>query len=388
VKPARTWLWLAFGALALGASLSVAGALSQPAEQAFAYLAAFGFVTSTVVGALALLAMTYVVGARWFVVLRRLCLSLATVASILPALFLPVALALRVIYPWAGSSFASAETITAARRAQVFGHVWMSSGPFLLRAALYLIVWFAIAAALRRAARAQDRAKNSWFLTNRSAISAASLPLLGLTGSWAGFDWLMSAVPGWNMTSVGLYVLIGGFASALGVLAVLIDSARRHGVLPRAVSAAHSLALGRLLFAAVCLWAYIAVSQLIIVWIANLPREAAFYLPRARGGWRYLAALLVVGHFIVPFLLLLSRQWKERFVFVASLGAWIVLMHALDVYWMIAPSASSAPSLLALGPFLLLGALSLLTGLLHSSSEPAFPVRDPELARSLGYESP
>jgi hypothetical protein len=371
VKPARTWLWLALGTFAVGVGLSVVGAISRPAEQAFAYLAAFGFVASTVVGALALLAMTYVVGARWFVVLRRLCLSLATPCLALPVLFLPVAFDLHLIYPWAGSSLASADAITAARRAQAFGHVWMSSGPFL-----------------RRAARAQDRAEQSWFLANRTTMSAASLPALGLTGSWAAFDWLMSAVAGWNMTSVGLYVLIGGFASALGVLAVLVDSARRHHVLPKEVSAAHSLALGRLLFAAVCLWAYIAVSQLIIVWIANLPSEAAFYLPRARGGWRYLAALLIFGHFIVPFLLLLSRQWKERSAFVAALGAWIVLMHAVDVYWLIAPSAGAAPSLLALGPFLLVSACALLTGILRSSSEPAVPIRDPELPRSLGYESP
>jgi hypothetical protein len=264
----------------------------------------------------------------------------------------------------------------------------MSSGPFLLRAAVYLVVWLFIAEALRRAARAQDHRQNSWFLANRSAVSAAALPALGLTGSWAAFDWLMSAVAGWNMTSVGLYVLIGGFASALGVLAVLVDSARRHGILPKEVSAAHSLALGRLLFAAVCLWAYIAVSQLIIVWIANLPREAAFYVPRAVGGWRYLAALLIFGHFIVPFLLLLSRPWKERSAFVAALGGWIVLMHSVDMYWLIAPSANAAPSPLALGPFLLLSGSSVLIGIVRSSSQPAVPGHEPELARSLGYESP
>ncbi|MEO7037695.1 MAG: hypothetical protein ABI548_27275 [Polyangiaceae bacterium] len=385
---ARAWLWPTLGLLTVGVALSVIGMRYAPVEQACAYLAAFGFVASSVVGGLALLAITYVVGARWFVVLRRLGLGLAAPAAVLPILFLPVALSVALIYPWAGAPMASAEAVVAAHRAQIFGRPWMSAGPFFVRAALYLLVWVVIAEILRRAARAQDRGMASWFLTRRSAVSAAALPALGLTGSWAAFDWLMSAVPGWNMTSVGLYVLTGGFASALGVLAVVVERARRHGMLPKEVGAAHSLALGRLLFAAVCLWAYIAVSQLIIVWIANVPAEAAFYVPRARGAWRYLAALLLGGHFIVPFLLLLSRTWKERTAFVAGLGGWIVVMHAVDMYWLIAPSASPEPSVLGLGPFLVLGALSLVTGIARSSSDPAFPARDPDLARSLGYESP
>ena len=127
MKRTRTRLWVVLVTLAVGVGLSVAGALSQPAKQAFAYLAAFGFVASTVVGALALLAMTYVVGARWFVVLRGLCLRLAAPTAILPVLFLPIAWLLRVIYPWAGSSFASAEATTASRRAQAFGYVWIGT---------------------------------------------------------------------------------------------------------------------------------------------------------------------------------------------------------------------------------------------------------------------
>jgi hypothetical protein len=388
VNRTRAWLWRALTVAAIGAGVSVTTLVGQPVEHAFAYLAAFGFVSSTVVGALALLAMTYTVGARWFVVLRRACLTLTAPALLLPLLFLPIALTLRLVYPWAGSPLASAEELTAATRAQLFGRAWLSAGPFLLRAAFYLFVWVALAEAFRRAARAQDRGSESWLLTRRPAISAAALPALGITGTWAAFDWLMSAVPGWNMTSVGLYVLTGGFASALGVLAMLVHYGRVHGLFPKEVGSAHSLALGRLLFAAVCLWAYIAVSQLVIVWIANLPREAGFYLPRAHGAWRYVAGLLIFGHFVVPFFLLLSRNWKQRSRFVACLGAWIVAMHAVDVYWLVVPTARAAPSVLDVGPFLLLGAIALMVSILRSSSGPLVPAHEPELARSLGYESP
>lgn len=388
MKTPRSWLRAALGVAALGAGMSLASALSRPTECAFAYLAAFAFLSSTVAGGLALLALMHAVGARWFVALRRMGLTLATPALFLPVLFVPIALTLHVVYPWAGSSLVSAQAIAQARRAQAFGHVWMSPGPFLFRAGLYLFVWLAIAEALCRAGRGQERGRFAWLHRHRAAIGAVALPALALSGTWAAFDWFMSAVPEWNMTSVGLYVLTGGFASALGVLAVLAHFARLHGILPKEVGAAHSSALGRLLFAALCLWAYVAVSQLIIAWSANLPREAAFYVPRGRGAWRYLAALLMFGHFVAPFLLLLSRSWKQRSGFVAGLGAWLVVMHVVDMYWLIEPSAGCAPRALDIGPFLLLGALSLVVGIVRSPSQGAAAIADGELARSLGYESP
>jgi len=384
----RAFRYCALGVAVLGAALAFFGALRTPGELAFAYLAALGCVASTLVGALALLAMMQLLDARWFVVLCRICLALTTPTASLPLLFLPIALMVRWIYPWAGSLIATPESTAPTARAQLFGHPWLGAWPFLLRASLYLLVWIAIAEAFRRSARASDQRAESWFLKSRAAISALSLPALGCSGTWAAFDWLMSAVPSWNMTSVGLYFLSGGFASALGVLALLVHIARAGGRLPCEVGVAHCLALGRLLFAAVCLWAYIAVSQLIIVWSADLPREAAFYVPRARGGWRYLAALLIFGHFVVPFLLLLSRKWKESSGFLAGVGAWIAAMHAIDLYWLMVPSACVTPSILDTGPFLLLAALAVLIGALRSGNEPLVPLHDPELARSLGYQSP
>lgn len=378
-------LWIGIGGGALGAALCLGAVLRNGSELAFSYLAAFGFVASTLAGGLALFAILLTVGARWFVALRNVCLPAIAPVLLLPVLFLPVALTLRRIYPWAGSPLASSEAIAATQRARVFGQAWMSPGLFLARAAFYLLIWLVIAELFRRAALSGDR--TSWVRARRSTIAALSLPALLLVGSWSAFDWLMSAVPEWNMTSVGLYLLTGGFASAVGVAAVLVHRARTNQELPEQVGSAHSLALGRLLFAATCLWAYVAVSQLIIVWIANIPAEAAFYVPRAVGSWRSLAAVLIFGHFAVPFLLLLSRKWKQRSAFVAALGAWIVLMHAVDLYWLVVPSAGLEASVFDAGPFLLLSALVLSVGAARARAS-AQPVDDSDLARSLGYESP
>jgi hypothetical protein len=375
------WLVTIVGGAMLGYGL-----WARRHAEAIAYLAAFGALFSTVLGALALLAMMRTLHARWFVALRGLAVALCSTTLLLPVLFLPIALALAELFPWAAAPRANAE-LWHTRRAQLWGHDWLGSGWFWLRSAVYLALWVALAAYLRRAerARAEPRPERRARVT---AISAVALPMLGFSGSWAGFDWLMSALPGCNLTSFGLYLLTGGFCAALGSFALLVFGAKQRNVLPAEVGEAHALALGRLLLSSVCLWAYIAVSQLIIVWIADIPREAAFYLPRARGSFRAIAGLLVAGHFIVPFFLLLSRSWKQRFGFLAWLGGWLVLMHALDLYWLVVPSSSPAASWLDAGPFLFMAGLSTLFSHARFSRANAVPARDPELARSLAYESP
>ena len=378
---------VALGVAFVGGALFVSPALRGSQQAMLAYLAAFGFAFTTALGGLSVLMIGYVVGARWFVVLRRLAEAISSTVAPLPIFFIPIVASLPVIYPWAQPTrlMLGAEPV---RQVALWGQLWLSPTWFVVRGALYLGAWLTLAEVLRRGSIAQDRGALSWSKRQRPALSAVGIPALGLTATFATFDWLMSAVPGWNMTGVGLYVLTGGFTSAVGILAVLLAWARNGDLLPSEVGAAHAHAVGRLLLSGVCLWAYLGVSQLIIVWSANLPRESAFYLDRTPGLWRYVAGILVAGHFVVPFLLLLSRALKRRPVFVAALGGWLVLMHALDLYWLIVPGGERRPSVLDAAPFLLLGGVMACVGLRRFFRATAVPQNDPELERSLRYESP
>jgi hypothetical protein len=381
------WTRLGLLCVALGAALLVLDYWQRPRAAAFAYLAAFGATFGTFVGALALLAMTRVVGARWFTVLRGLATSLVSATLLLPLLFLPIALLIPTLYGWDAATQGAAALTRETTQPQLFGYPWLGRTWLVLRSLVYLGLWVGYAELVRAAEREQGSAAEPRRARHVS-ISAAALPLLGFSGSWATFDWLMSAVQDWNMTGVGLYVLTGGFACALAVLSLLTHVAKEYQLLPSTVGAAHSLALGRLLFAAVCLWAYLAVSQLIIVWSGNLPREAAFGVARSRGAFGVIALVLLFGHFLVPFFLLLSRHLKQQSAWTASIGGWLVLMHGLDLYWLIVPSAESGASVLDLGPFLLQLGLLLVVARARFAPEHAAPIHDPALAHSLGYESP
>ena len=70
--------------------------------------------------------------------------------------------------------------------------------------------------------------------------------------------------------------------------------------------------LGKLLFAFTCFWGYIGFSQMMLIWIANLPEEIPFYTVRMQGEWAPVGIALIIGHFVIPFALLLSRDLKRK----------------------------------------------------------------------------
>lgn len=376
------WGLIAAAAIgALGCALDIA--VSGPTNR-HGYLAAFAFITSTVLGALVLSMTTELAGATWFVVMRRLAEALSGVAPLLPVAFIPLGLSLRAVYPWAGPR---EDLDEAVRRSLDHLQSWMNAPLFLGRSALFLALWVALAEAMRRASLSEDAGRGALAQQRLKRLSALGLPLIAFSGSFACFDWFMSALAGYTSNIFGLYLLCGGFSSALGVVCIVFHAARANSILPSRVGRYHTHALGRMLLMSVCLWAYIAASQLIIVWSANLPKEAGFYLARFRGTFRTLAVALVFAHFVVPFLLLLSRWLKQQSAALAVLGALVVSMHAVDMYWLLAPAAPRGASYLDGAPFLLLTAVAGLVGIWRFERAAKVPLRAPELERSLAYES-
>jgi len=360
VKFARRVPALLITACAIAAFALLLTWLGTPASRS-SYLASFGFAFSTLLGGLVLLEIGYVTHARWLVVFWRVLEGIA--------LGLPLAV------------------IVFALLAPALRGIWHETPWFWLRSAGGLGTWVVLAELLRRGSLARDHARESWLDRSRGALGAVGLPLVGLSGSLAIFDWLMTPIPGWTMTGIALYVLTGGYTAALGVLAVCFWWLRRRGCFPDRIGAEHSSAVGRMLLSGVCLWAYSGASQLIIVWSANLPREAAFYVPHAAPPWHALVWLLVFGHFVGPFSLLLFRAPKRHPGFIALLGGWLVLMHAVDCYWLLAPSFTRAPRWLDLLPFALITLAFAAFGVLRFSSASPLPENEPELERSLRYEA-
>lgn len=317
----------------LGLLLCGLGLLVNPRQAYMSYLTAYATGLSLGLGALTLVMTSHVTGARWFVTLRPLAEAITGTLPLFALLFLPLLPGLRELYPWVPPRSALSTQLQEQMQQK---QAYLNVPFFLLRAAGYFAVWIALSISLRRFSRRTDRAESD-LRSGRLAVSAVGLPALGLTLTFAAFDWLMSLSPAWFSTIYGLYYFAGGFLGALALMAVLAFISPDPARLAPGVTVDQYYALGKLLLTLVLFWAYIAYSQLLIIWIGDVPVEVTWYAPRMKGSWAVLGTLLIVGQFALPFLVLLFRAVNTRAAALAAVGAWLLVMHYLDLYWLILP---------------------------------------------------
>jgi hypothetical protein len=379
-----SWQWATAAAAGLGLLLWSVGAWLHPRQAFFSYLAAYTFTVSVALGSLLLLMTLHVVGARWFVALRRVTETAALTLPLLAVLFLPLFLGLDALFPWVSPEALAPEARALVLRRRPYLNVpW-----FALRAGGYFVLWSAVALLLARWSLRQDRTGDGAMTRRQRVLSVAALPAVGFALTFASFDWLMSLSVEWSSSIWGLYYFAGGFVAAVGMLALLAFLLERGGALRPYLRPSHYYALGSLLLASVALWAYVAYSQYLIVWIADLPREVAWYHPRVTTSWRWVALTLVAGHVALPVLLLLSWRLKRRSALMASVGAWILAMHYLDVYWIVLPALHPEglrPHWLDLAALVGVAASAAALGIWRLRTHPVVPLGDPLLEASQGY---
>jgi hypothetical protein len=314
-------------ALAIGLGglvLSGIGFVIAPRQAYASWLAALAAGLSLVLGVLLLIAITSVAGGRWFDPLRGVALDVAATVPLFALLFLVLVPGLGTIYPW----------VHAPAPANA---AWLSVPWFLARAVLYFAIWTGVGLTLRRWARAAGSTAGAPPSARERGLAAAALPALGLSLTFAAFDWIMPLAPHWASTAFGVYWFAGGFLAALAQMA-LVAVARARVAGETRLSPGLGYGLGALMLTFAIFWAYIAYSQFFIIWIADVPSEAAWYLPRSRGSWGGLALLLLAGQFVVPLLLLLFRAAKRSVRVTGLVALWLLVMHYLDNYWLVLPA--------------------------------------------------
>ena len=378
-------LGLAAGAGVAGLALTLVGAGFDVRRALFSYLVAFVYWLGITLGGLILLGAFHAASARWPVVLRRFLETVPQALPIFVLLFAPIALGMKLLFPWADPSRLEGELARLVHHKAPY----LNTAFFLERAALYFAVWILVAHLLRRWSVRQDQTGGPALTVRQRRLGAGSLPFLALTMTFAAFDWMMSLDPRFFSTIFGVYWFAGSF---MAIFAVTIISATLSRPDPTAfghhMSVEHFHSLGKFLLAFVSFWAYVAFSQFMLIWIANIPEEVPWYILRLDGGWRWVGAFLALGHFLVPFFLLLQRGVTRNPRRLAWVGAWLLFVHWVDLYWLVMPHLSKAgprPWIFDLTAFVGVGGAAVAFTVLRMRGTVSVPVRDPYLEDSLRY---
>ena len=321
---------LVVGAVAL--VLCGAGAYFNVAQFFRSYLVAYLFWLGITLGCLALVMLHHLVGGGWGFAVRRLLESGMSTFPVMAVFVVPLLVGLPHLYAWARPHDAAGGHVSHFKQA------YLSPSFFTGRTAVFFLLWIVLAFFLARWSLEQDRTAEPGLSNRLRSLSAPGLLIYGFTSTFTSIDWGMSLEPHWFSTIYGLILII---IQALGAMAFVIVVAMwlaKRPPLSELISAGNFHDLGNLLLTFVMLWAYLSFSQYLITWAGNLPEEITWYMSRSSGGWAGPALFLIVFHFAIPFLLLLSRDVKRRKRVLGVVAAALVGVGLVDLHWLIMPA--------------------------------------------------
>jgi hypothetical protein len=339
------------------------------------YLVAYLFWIGIALGCLALLMLQHLSGGEWGLVIRRILEAAARTLPLMAVLLTPIIKGAHYLYPWTHRAEMH-KTPALDEKARLYLNLPFFAG----RAALYFAIWILLAYLLGKWSLEQDRTADIRFTKRMRMLSGPGLAVLVLTVTFASVDWAMSLNPEWFSTIYGLIFVAAWTVSALAFVIAVTAVLSRHEPLARAMRPSHFQDLGKLMLALIMLWAYFAFSQFLIVWSGNLPEEIQWYLPRVRGGWGAIAVSVVLFHFALPFLLLLSASLKRNPRKLLMLAGLILFMRIIDQFWMITPEFSKSfhVSWIDVVAPIAIGGVWLAMFLWQLSRYPLIPINDPQ----------
>ncbi|MFB3854828.1 MAG: hypothetical protein ACE148_13510 [Vicinamibacterales bacterium] len=315
-------------------SLALVGAFADPRRFFHSYLLGYMLCLGVALGGLGLTMVANLTGGLWAVATRRVFEAASRTLPALLLLFVPLVFGTTRLYPWADPSVMASDELLQKKAA------YLNVPFFYARAAIYFAVWGALAWAVNAWSARLDQASDEALRRRLKGVSAGGILLYVVTMTFAAFDWLMSLEPRWFSSIFGLLTVAGQGLAAIAFATFVTTRMAGHQVFRALLGRKVMLDVGNLMLAFTMLWAYMSFSQFLIIWSANLPEEAAFYVHRLHGGWQWVGLALAVFHFAVPFLALLLRATKGAPAIIGTVAAWMLLMRLVDLFWFIQPAAS------------------------------------------------
>jgi hypothetical protein len=284
------------------------------------------------VGSLAIVMLHHMTGGSWGFAIRRVLEAGMRTLPLMAILFLPLVFVIKDLYPWADADLVAHDELLQHKAP------YLNVSFFLVRAAIYFVLWIAFAWMNLRLSAKQDRTGDAGPERRARALAGPGLAAYAVTMTFAAIDWTMSLEPHWFSTMYGLIFVVGQVLATLCFSVIAAAWLQRHQPFKRFLGPTHFHDLGNLMFAFLMLWGYVNFSQFLIIWSGNVSEETPWYLHRIGNGWEALALALIGLHFFTPFFLLLLRRMKRNVENLALIAMLLFVTRYFDIYWLVAPA--------------------------------------------------
>lgn len=317
----------------IGLILTAVGAVLDTPQFFRSYLWAFVFWVGISAGCLGWLMVQYLSGGAWGVMVRRVCESAAQTIPMWVLLFVPIIIGIPYLY---GNSWANA---TLVAKDPVLHHkaAFLNTPFFIARGFIYLLGWSFLGWVLNKWSDREDIEGGVRPRQTMAKFSAPGLIFHAFAVTFMATDWIMSVNADWFSTMFGLLFIAGQALSSMSFIICVMVMLSAYKPMSELLTRRHMHDLGKLLLAMTMLFAYFSFSQFLITWAGNLPDEIPWYQHRLSGGWESLGLFLVIGHFALPFALLLSSDLKKNFKLIRRVALLIIVMRLIGVFWETVP---------------------------------------------------
>jgi hypothetical protein len=370
--------------LVIGVIIGVVAFFVDHSRAVFNYLIAFTFMISIGVGALFLIALEYVAGADWSVPIRRVVEFFAAIIPLLAVLVIPLLFNMGELFHWSHADAVAEDKILLGKAP------YLNVPFFIIRVFVLIGLWSLFYFFFVRNSKKQDSTKDQNLTKINIRLSAIFIPIFAISISISAIDWLMSVEPHWFSTIFGVYFFAGTVVAALAAVTLATVLLKEHGYLHPAMTNDHLFSLGALLFAFINFWGYIAFSQFMLIWYADLPEETFWFLQKWEGNWAIFSIGLIIIHFLVPYITLVSQPAKMDPKKLKFISVWLLFAHFYDLFWLVMPEMEQLSEGYSLSwidfvfPISVVGLIILVFNM-KAKKENLVPIGDPKLKRGLDF---
>ncbi|HEX4963852.1 MAG TPA: hypothetical protein VF173_23710 [Thermoanaerobaculia bacterium] len=346
------------------------------------WLVGWVFWMGVTLGCLAISLLHHLTRGAWGLVIRRVLEAASRTLPLLLVLSLPLLFGLKDLYEWARPEAVRHDALLQAKAP------YLNAPFFVTRLLIYFLIWGGVAFLMSHLSQRQDREADPGLTRKMQLIAAPALAAYCLAVTFAAVDWLMSLQPHWFSTIYGVYLMGSQGLAALAFLIVFGLWLSRREPMSAVLQPRHFHDWGKLFFAFVMLWAYFSFSQFLIIWAGNLPEEISFYLPRMRGAWGIVFLAIALFHFLLPFLLLLSRDLKRDGRRLVGVAVLMLVMRWVDLVWQVEPAFAEKNAgfyWLYLAAPVALGGFWLAWFVRELKKRPLLPINDPYLPEAIAH---